>query len=245
MATNYKDRVSEAKLSIRAGLRASLCKSSLSVHNLTSILISTLGDVTKDASATIEFTRYEIGIVRKYHVKLVGWNHPQWANPSDLKGGIEALENIVSAIANHTCRFVEITAEEVEERRRKIADGAVMTPETEPPPSPPPSVLPSESTPPPLSALASSAPDMSVVRPSLDVLPDVLHTPVPFDVPDVLESESWPPLQPVAEITDDLIDPSLLALNRGMSTYRHSFTSLYLHKIKQILKILPRMMALP
>lgn len=233
MATNYNDRVSEAKLSIRAGLRASLCKSSLSVHNLTSILISTLGDVTKDASATIEFTRYEIGIVRKYHVKLVGWNHPQWANPSDLKGGIEALENIVSAIANHTCRFVEITAEEVEERRRKIADGAVMTPETEPPPSPPPSVLPSESTPPPLSALASSAPDMSVVRPSLDVLPDVL------------ESESWPPLQPVAEITDDLIDPSLLALNRGMSTYRHSFTSLYLHKIKQILKILPRMMALP
>ncbi|KAG1861463.1 hypothetical protein C8R48DRAFT_581862, partial [Suillus tomentosus] len=119
-ATNHKNRVIEAKQNIRAGLRASLC------------------EVTKDASATVEFTRYEVAIVRKYHIKLVGWNHPQWANLSDLKGGIEALENVVAAIANNTCRFVEITADEVEERRQKIADGAVLTPETEPRLPPPP-----------------------------------------------------------------------------------------------------------
>ncbi|KAG1765884.1 hypothetical protein EV702DRAFT_941138, partial [Suillus placidus] len=96
------------------------------------ILMSALGDVTKNTSATMEFTRYEVAIIHKYHVKLMGWNHPQWVNPSDLKGGIEALENIVSALANNTCRFVEITGAEVDECKHKIADGAVITPETEP-----------------------------------------------------------------------------------------------------------------
>ncbi|KAG0691756.1 hypothetical protein DFH29DRAFT_1010266 [Suillus ampliporus] len=171
MVTNYKDCVSEAKLSIHAGCA--------------------LGDVTKDTSAVVEFTHYKIGIVHKYHIKLVGWNHLQWANPSDLKGRIEALENIVSAITNHICRFMEIMAEEVEEHRRKIADGAMITPETEPPLPPPPSTLlsflPSESTPSPLSTLADSdlfmgaslTPDISIDRPS-------------FDIPDVLESEPKP-----------------------------------------------------
>ncbi|KAG2369296.1 hypothetical protein BDR07DRAFT_1371596 [Suillus spraguei] len=104
MVTNYKDCVSEAKLSIRAGFA--------------------LGDVTKDALATVEFMRYKIGIVCKYH----------------------------------------ITAEEVEEHRHEIADGAVMTPETEPSLPPPPSTLlsflPSESAPSPLSTLADSDPNL-------------------------------------------------------------------------------------
>ncbi|KAG1871680.1 hypothetical protein F4604DRAFT_1681473 [Suillus subluteus] len=199
VATNHKDCVIEAKQMICSGLRASLC------------------DVTKDASATMEFTRYKVAIVCKYHVKLVGWNHPQWVNPSDLKGRIEALENIVSALANNTCHFVEITAAEVDECKHKIADGAMITPETEPPLPPPPSThispLPSQSTLLLLSTLAdsglssgaSSAPDFSIDTPnSFDVLPDVLCTAISFDAPDVSESESRPPLLPISSITPDV-----------------------------------------
>ncbi|KAG1798263.1 uncharacterized protein HD556DRAFT_1440600 [Suillus plorans] len=248
-ATNHKNRVIEAKRNIRAGLRASLC------------------EVTKDASATVEFTRYEVAIVRKYHIKLVGWNHPQWANPSDLKGGIEALENVVAAIANNTCRFVEITADEVEEHRQKIADGAVLTPETKPRlPPPPTSTLilspPSQPTPllsaepclpPPPTTLISSPPSqptpVSSAEPHLPPPPTTLISSPPsqptplssalgdfgdsisassassasdflidthnsFDtLPDVSQSESRPSL-PISSITDDLVDPSLLALSR-------------------------------
>jgi hypothetical protein len=271
--------------------------------------MSVLGEVTKDASATVEFTRYEVAIVRKYHIKLVGWNHPQWANPSDLKGGIEALENVVAAIANNTCRFVEITADEVEERRQKIADGAVLTPETEPrlpppptstlissPPSqptplssaehclpPPPTTLisspPSQPTPvssaephlpPPPTTLISSPPSqptpLSSAEPRLPPPPTTLISSLPsqptplssalgdfgdsisasgassaseflidthnsFDtLPDGSQSESRPSL-PISSITDDLVDPSLLALSRGMSKH-YSFISLYLRDIK-------------
>ncbi|KAG1787354.1 uncharacterized protein HD556DRAFT_1312814 [Suillus plorans] len=65
-AANHRERVAKAKTAIRIGLCTSLC------------------DVTDDPSATVEFTWYN-DLVREYHVKLVGWNHPQWANPSDLK----------------------------------------------------------------------------------------------------------------------------------------------------------------
>ncbi|KAG1859682.1 hypothetical protein F4604DRAFT_1684637 [Suillus subluteus] len=88
--SNHKDRVSRAKSAIRTGLRESLC------------------EVTNDTSATVEFMKYEASVVRRYHVKLMGWNHPQWANPSDLKGSVEALKRLADAIKAKTYHFVEI-----------------------------------------------------------------------------------------------------------------------------------------
>jgi hypothetical protein len=91
------------------------------------------GELTGDAKASVEFTHYEDRVVQRYLVKLVGWNHPQWVNPSDLKGGIDALEKVAEALSKGTCRFVKITQDEVEERQRRIAAGEKLTPELEPP----------------------------------------------------------------------------------------------------------------
>ncbi|KAG1836668.1 hypothetical protein F4604DRAFT_1942991 [Suillus subluteus] len=171
--SNHKDHVSRAKLAIRTGLQESLC------------------EVTNDTSATVEFMKYEASVVHHYHVKLMGWNHPQWANPSDLKGGVEALKRLADAIKAKTCHFVEISAEEVEERRRKMTDlGAVLTPETEPP------------TPlPTLEPLSNS---------------DTFHTQVTQPSPSLVEPDlsSHPLSEPntlvdTSHITDDLIDPVL------------------------------------
>ncbi|KAG2117375.1 uncharacterized protein F5147DRAFT_768750 [Suillus discolor] len=214
-ATNHNNRVIEAKQNIHAGLRASLC------------------DVTKDASATVEFTRYEVAIVHKYHIKLVGWNHPQWANPSDLKGGIEALENVVAAIANNTCRFVEITADEMGQFSH-----LKPSPRLPPPPpstlisSPPPQPAPLSSAeprlPPPPTTLISSPPSQPTPLSSAlgdfgdsssasgaSSAPDFLiDTHNSFDaLPDVSQSESQLSL-PISSITNDLVDPSLLTLSR-------------------------------
>lgn len=90
-------------------------------------------EITKDPHAVMEYLRYETAVVQQYHVKLIGWTHPEWANPSDLKGGLEALEYLAEAISTtNICKFVRITREEVDERKRRIAAGEVMTPNREP-----------------------------------------------------------------------------------------------------------------
>ncbi|KAG1793667.1 uncharacterized protein HD556DRAFT_1443456 [Suillus plorans] len=91
--SKHKDHLSRAKSSIHTGLRTSLC------------------EVTNDASATVEFTKYEALVICHYHVKFMGWNHTQWANPSDLKGGIEVLEKLTDAIKAKICHFVQISVE--------------------------------------------------------------------------------------------------------------------------------------
>lgn len=153
--------------------------------------------MTNDTSATVEFTKYEASVVCCYHIKLVGWNHPQWINPLDLKGGVEALERLADAIKAKTCHFVMISVEEVEEQRRKIMDlGAVLTPKTERPIVPftlePFSDLVTQASP-------SLALQDSSLHPSSEpnnALVDTLDT---FDSDPILNS-----------ITDDLIDPALL-----------------------------------
>ncbi|KAG1820936.1 uncharacterized protein BJ212DRAFT_1297414 [Suillus subaureus] len=101
-AANHHEHVAKAKTAIHIGLCTSLC------------------DVTDDPSATVEFTQYN------------NLNHPQWANPSDLKGGIESLKKVASAIAEGTCKFVSITHEEVEEQMVHIKNGEKLTPELKP-----------------------------------------------------------------------------------------------------------------
>ncbi|KAG2097018.1 uncharacterized protein F5147DRAFT_778156 [Suillus discolor] len=182
-------RVAKAKTAIHIGLCALLC------------------EVTDDSSATIEFTWYN-DLVHDYHIKLVGWNHPQWANPSDLKGGIESLEKVTSAIAEGTCKFVSITCEEVEEWMNCIKNGEKLTPELEPPM--PPDTLPSLS--PPTTATPSSP---SPLEDENDSGPPFLENendsgPSPFeDDNNPLPIESTR----ISSVTDDLVDPALRVLS--------------------------------
>ncbi|KAG2337038.1 hypothetical protein BDR05DRAFT_952910 [Suillus weaverae] len=89
-------------------------------------------EVTNNLSATMEFTQYH-NLVHRHQVKLVGWTHLQWANPSDLKGGIEGLESLVDAIGSDMCCFVPISSEELEDHLRHVKNGEKLTPKVEPP----------------------------------------------------------------------------------------------------------------
>ncbi|KAG1727167.1 uncharacterized protein EDB91DRAFT_1086508 [Suillus paluster] len=178
-----------------------------------------ISEVTDDSSATVEFTRYN-DLVRDYHVKLVGWNHPQWANLSDLKGGIESLEKVTSTIAEGTCKFVSITHEEVEEQMNHIKNGEKLNPELEPPM--PPDALPSAS--PPMTATPSTGPLPNSSHPSPSPLEDENDSrPSPFENendsgPSPFEDDNNPlPIESthISSIINDLVDPALRVLDNS------------------------------
>ncbi|KAG1736613.1 uncharacterized protein EDB91DRAFT_1055558, partial [Suillus paluster] len=114
-STNHHDHVSKAKTAIRMGLCASLCK------------------FLKDMIQEMEFNSRYHNLVHCYQVKLIGWTHLQWANPSDLKGSIESLENLADAIGSGMCRFIPISSEELEDHLQCAKNGEKLTPKVEPP----------------------------------------------------------------------------------------------------------------
>ncbi|KAG2336334.1 hypothetical protein BDR05DRAFT_1005961 [Suillus weaverae] len=85
-------------------------------------------EITGKMDVNFKYLCYEAAVVQEHLVKVVGWNHKHWANPSDLKGGIEALEALASAVKAKTCKFVKITTSKAEERLMCIAAGEVLMP---------------------------------------------------------------------------------------------------------------------
>jgi len=73
-----------------------------------------------DVNAKLDYIHYECGVVQRYHVRLVGYTHTEWVNPSQIKGGIDVLETLAKAVLEKTCHFVKISEEEVEDRHTHI-----------------------------------------------------------------------------------------------------------------------------
>jgi hypothetical protein len=74
-------------------------------------------------------------MVQSHLIKIVGWCHDHWGNPSNLKGGIDALQTLALAIDNRTCRFVKISKDEAIKRLECIDAGEDLSPnkvDTEP-----------------------------------------------------------------------------------------------------------------
>ncbi|KAG1840346.1 hypothetical protein F4604DRAFT_1598931 [Suillus subluteus] len=111
----------KAKQTIRGGMQAGLHASFISLSYLI---------LTHLINANFEYLCYE-QVVQKFLVKVVGWTHSDWANPSDLKGGIEALEALADTIKAKTCKFVKITWEEANKRLERIAAGETLMPNME------------------------------------------------------------------------------------------------------------------
>jgi hypothetical protein len=126
MTVSQKQRLQSNSTSVHLCVSTKLLLVSLALTQFT-------GELTGDAKASVEFMHYEVHVVQRYLVKLVGWNHPQWLNPLDLKGGLDALEKVVEALSKGTCHFVKITQDKVKEWQRHIAAGEKLTPELEPP----------------------------------------------------------------------------------------------------------------
>ncbi|KAG1844615.1 hypothetical protein DFJ58DRAFT_852804 [Suillus subalutaceus] len=93
LSMSYTDRKLAAKQGIRSGLNESLVK------------------VTVNVNTTLEFVRYERMVQDSEHlVKLVGWCHNEWGNPSNLKG------------------LFEITRQQADEHMKRIEAGEILTP---------------------------------------------------------------------------------------------------------------------
>ncbi|KAG2064776.1 hypothetical protein BDR04DRAFT_1162203 [Suillus decipiens] len=178
--------IDNVKTAIQNGLRASLCK------------------VTNNPMAVMEFKAYN-DLVQ--HVKLVEWNHSSWANPSDLKGGIDSLENVVLAIQANTCKFIKIMPQEAKEWQHCINNGEILTPKVEPP------------MPPDLPTPNSTQPSMHNTQTSLLPTPKLMWTSTPEPTQSSSPTVFSPYICP-SSIMDDMVDPVLCALDNAASDNR-------------------------
>ena len=97
-------------------------------ENTNLYVISSTVQITGDANAKLDYIQYECGVVRSYHVRLVGYTHTEWANPSQIKGRINVMETLAKAVLEKMCCFVKISEEEVENRHAHISNGEILTP---------------------------------------------------------------------------------------------------------------------
>ncbi|KAG1848704.1 hypothetical protein DFJ58DRAFT_729739 [Suillus subalutaceus] len=174
MATNFESTILANGLIMNTGANHQQCVANVKTA-IQNGLCTSLCEVMNNPAAC-------------YHIKLIGWNHPYWANPSDLKDSIESLENVVLAIQANTCKFVTITPQEAKERMHHIKDGETLTPDLEP----------------------SLTPDL---EPSM---PPNLPAPNSTQPANICVALSEPYVCP-SSFTDEMVDPALCVLDHAAS----------------------------
>ncbi|KAG1854027.1 hypothetical protein F4604DRAFT_1591386 [Suillus subluteus] len=204
LSMNYSDRKLAAKQGIRSGLNESLV------------------EVTENANATLEFVRYE-RMVQEHLVKLIGWCHNEWGNPSNLKGGVGPLEALALAVSDKKCKFIRITRQEADERMKRIEAGEVLTPnkvDQEPEESPIDDDDTYEGN--DIGGSADQTDHLPLPTPSSPTTPprnndlgpadqtDHLPLPTPSSPTTPTHNNDLGPAPRTSEITEDLIDPALL-----------------------------------
>ena len=69
-------------------------------------------------------------IVQWYKVKLVGWTHLTFANPSELSTSLPPLQILLDAIKSGQCKFVQLTPKEYkkedDEYHEKLKNGDII-----------------------------------------------------------------------------------------------------------------------
>jgi len=68
----------------------------------------------------MNYVNYEKSIIRKYHVKLVGWpENIKFANPANLTS-VEELRQLQQALRTHVCHWIKLTDREVRQYAETI-----------------------------------------------------------------------------------------------------------------------------
>lgn len=87
-------------------------------------------DITGNPKAVMHYTNYHKDIVQRYKVKLVGWTHSKFVNPSELSTSLPPLQVLLDAIKSGECKFIKLTADEVRDEddlyREKIRNGEII-----------------------------------------------------------------------------------------------------------------------
>lgn len=80
----------------------------------------------------MNYTNTHREIVMKYGIRLEGWSHPKWANPSELGSKLAPLQQLLKDLRDDTCRFVKCTPQELQDLQAKheldIAQGVIEAP---------------------------------------------------------------------------------------------------------------------
>ena len=86
-----------------------------------------LAEITGDATAIMQYVRYEEEIVHKRGVELVGWTYDKIVNPSLLSSAVEPLSILRDALRDGKCKFVQLSPLKVKQRiaayQEKLNDG--------------------------------------------------------------------------------------------------------------------------
>ncbi len=85
--------------------------------------------ISGNPKATMQYTNYEVDIVIKYGIELVGWTHDKFCNPSELSNSLEPLRTLLDALNNQTCKFVKLSPQDRRAREAKyqadVASGSI------------------------------------------------------------------------------------------------------------------------
>ncbi|KLO07569.1 hypothetical protein SCHPADRAFT_945183 [Schizopora paradoxa] len=86
-------------------------------------------DATGNERAVMNYTNTHREIVMKYGIRLEGWSHKKWANPSELGSQLGPLQTLLKDLRKDKCRFVKCTPQELQDLQEKyekdIADGKI------------------------------------------------------------------------------------------------------------------------
>jgi len=89
-----------------------------------------LVEITSNPKAIMHYVQNHKEIVQRYKVKLVGWTHPTFANPSELSTSLPPLQILLDAIKSGQCKFVRLTPEEYnkedDEYHEKLRNGDII-----------------------------------------------------------------------------------------------------------------------
>lgn len=81
-----------------------------------------IAEITGNPKAVMHYVHHHKEIVERYSVKLVGWTHPTFANPSELSTSLPPLQILLDAIKSGECKFIELTPEQRKEEERLYQD---------------------------------------------------------------------------------------------------------------------------
>src|ERR1700690_215954 len=81
----------------------------------------------------MHYVQYHKEVVQRYGIKLVGWTHPSFINPSEMSTSLPPLQALLDAIESGSCEFVRLTPDQKKEEngkyREKIRPGEIIVPE--------------------------------------------------------------------------------------------------------------------
>ena len=75
--------------------------------------------ITGNPKAIMHYVQNHKEIIQQYKVKLVGWMHTTFANPSELITSLPPLQKLLDAIKSMECKFVQLTPKQYKKEDNK------------------------------------------------------------------------------------------------------------------------------